>query len=50
MQFGPRILGLNAGIFGTGFQTVIGLYVLLSVIANMNNLLVVCKFYYYMHI
>ena len=50
MQFSPKILGLNVGIFGTvfgqsqiEFRTVIGLCVLfLCVIARkMNNMLVV---------
>ena len=35
MQFSPKILGLNVRIFGTDFQTVIGLCVLfLCVIAK----------------
>ena len=42
MQFNPKILGLNVVMFGTEFQTIIGLSVLfLCVIAGkMNNKLV----------
>ena len=57
VQFGPKILGLNARIFGTvlgspgtNFRFVIGPCVLLCVIPNMNNMLVVCKLCYYMRI
>ena len=49
MQFSPKILGLNVGIFGTVFgqsetkiRTVIGLCDVLCVITRkMNNMLVV---------
>ena len=44
MRFNPKILGLNAGLFGLLLVHVC----YLCVIANMNNMLVVCKLCYYM--
>ena len=57
MQFGPKILGLNAGFLGL-FWAIPGLIFelllvhmcCLCVIVNMNNMLVVCKLCYYMRI
>ena len=49
MQFSPKILGLNVGMFGiifgqseTEFRTVIGLFVLFLcvIVGKMNNMLV----------
>ena len=56
MQFSPKILELNAEFFGTVLGSpetdFFGLLLVhvccLCVIANMNNMLVVCKFCYYM--
>ena len=57
VQFSPKILGLNAGIFGTvlgspgiDFWFVIGPCVLFVCYCYMNNMLVVCKLCYYMRI
>ena len=57
MQFGPKILGLNAGFLGLFWAIsglIFGLLLVhmccLCVIVNMNNMLVVCKLCYYMRI
>ena len=57
MQFSPKIMGLNAeifwtvlGILGLIFELLLVHVFHLCIIAEMNNMLVVCKLCYYIRI